>query len=97
MSGGIAYFPRRAAPVDIDTDALPPEQREELATLTAAAQFFDRPAGAEPHAPIPDAFTYRLTIDDQGRRHTVVARDPIDDPQLAALIHRVRAIANERR
>ncbi|MFL5574394.1 MAG: protealysin inhibitor emfourin [Gemmatimonadaceae bacterium] len=61
----------------VDLDALPTEQAEQLRALVSAADvpgLAARPVDSMPRAS-PDAFHYRLTIDDGTREDTVVASD----------------------
>ena len=84
--GGFAFFPGLAKPVTFDTDALPPEQAEELRRCVAAADFFNHPAVAAPPPPgAADYRTYTLTVEDGDRTHTVRFTDLTPDPALQAL------------
>lgn len=77
IQGGVAYFPGLAAPAEVAADALPPDQRAELAAALAEANFFDR-APPPPAAPgARDVRSYEITVDDQGRTRTMQVSDPV--------------------
>jgi Emfourin len=72
--------------VRIETGALPSAEREPLERLVGEAGFFSLPA----HFPKPgkgaDYFTYSVTVEDGGRRHTVEAAQPSLPENLRPLI-----------
>ncbi len=87
MEGGIAYFPGLSKPITIDTNELPEQEADELKRLVNATRFFDLPAVIG--SPAPGAADYRqytITIEDNGKQHTVRLTDPIVDPNLQALL-----------
>lgn len=87
MEGGIAYFPGLSKPIAIDSDELPNEESDELKRIVNATRFFDQPAVVG--APAPGAADYRqytITVEDGGKQHTVRLTDPIEDPNLQALV-----------
>ena len=85
--GGVAYFPGLNKPVVVDSGDLPKEQANQLQKLIASANFFELPAASRA---IPkgaaDLRHYTITIQDGRRRRTVRLNDPVEDPQLQALI-----------
>ncbi len=89
--GGLAYLPGLQKPVEIDTDALDPDARQHLQGLVQAAAFFDLPTtvGSHPRG-AADMQTDTLTIEHEGRRHSVrVLSAPADGP-LRELLGAVR-------
>lgn len=87
VSGGISYFPGLNQPIVIDSDALPSGQVDRLKHLLNRVHFFDLPSLV--NAPAPGAADYRqytITVDDGDRHHTVQATDPIENPELRALL-----------
>ena len=87
MEGGIAYFPGLSKPITIDSDELPKQESDELKRLVNATRFFDLPTVTG--SPSPGASDYRqytITIEDDGKQHTVHLTDPIQDPNLQALL-----------
>ncbi len=87
MEGGIAYFPGLSKPIMIDSDELPKQEADELKRLVNAAHFFDLPAviGSPPRG-AADYRQYTITIEDDRKQHTVRLTDPIEDPNLQALL-----------
>jgi hypothetical protein len=86
-SGGFAPIPGLSRPITIDGASLPAEDAAELARLVGAARFFDLPS--VPSAPRPgaaDYHQYTVTVEDQGRQHTVAFTDPVPNPELQALL-----------
>ncbi len=92
MEGGIAYFPGLSKPITIDSDQLPKQESDELKRLVNATRFFALPAVMG--SPSPGAADYRrytITIEDEGKQHTVHLTDLIEDPNLHALLAYLRA------
>jgi hypothetical protein len=92
MEGGIAYFPGLSKPITIDSDTLPKQESDELKRLVNATHFFALPAVMG--SPSPGAADYRqytITIQDEGKQHTVHVTDLIEDPNLQALLAYLRA------
>ncbi len=92
MEGGIAYFPGLSKPITIDSDQLPKQESDELKRLVNATHFFALPAVMG--SPSPGAADYRqytITIQDEGKQHTVHVTDLIEDPNLQALLAYLRA------
>jgi hypothetical protein len=87
MEGGIAYFPGLSKPMIIDSAELPEQEANELKRLVNAAHFFDLPAviGSPPRG-AADYRQYTITIEDDRKQHTVRLTDPIEDPNLEALL-----------
>ena len=61
------------------------------------AHFFDLPARLPVTPGSADYQSYKITVADAGRVHTVVASDPVHDPALQALITRLRELSAPRR
>ena len=93
MSGGVAFFPGLAKPTTIDVGALDEATQRELGELVRNADFF----GLAPELSAPrgaaDYRTYTITIEDDGRSHTVRTTDASAPPSLQALIGRLNALA----
>jgi hypothetical protein len=92
-SGGIGYFPGLAAPRTFDIDSLDDTTRQQLIRLLQETDFFNLPAHMPPHAGSADHQTYRITIEDGARRHTVNVSDPVPLGPLRELIDALRAAA----
>jgi hypothetical protein len=84
--GGFVYLPGRDAPVTIDTDDLPTEEASELERLIEAAGFFDLPETSEPPRGAADYLRYTISVTSPEHSHTVRLTDPIEDPDLQALV-----------
>jgi len=85
--GGVAYFPGLAKPVVVDSSDLPQAQATQLRQLIDSARFFELPVASRS---IPkgaaDMRHYTITIEDGRRHRTVRLNDPVEDPQVQALI-----------
>jgi hypothetical protein len=84
--GGFAYLPGLSQPVTIDTDGLSPEEAGKLERLVEAAGFFGLPATSEPPRGGADMRSYTISISSSGRSHTARIVEPIENPQLQALV-----------
>lgn len=85
--GGIVYFPALAKPRTLADGDLDEAERGTLAALIKAADFFNLPpdmTGAQPGA--ADHQSYTLSIEQDGKQHTVRFDDLTDDPQLMDLL-----------
>jgi hypothetical protein len=95
--GGFAYLPGLSKPVTIDTDGLSPEEAGKLERLVEAAGFFELPATPEPPREGADFRTYTISISSSGRGHTVRIVEPVENPQLQALVDYLSEKARESR
>ena len=84
-SGGIAYFPGLAAPRTIDVDTLPEPTRDTVINLLEESHFFAL-ASSPPPGGGADYYTYRITVEDDARSHTVVVFEPALSGPLQRLI-----------
>ena len=85
--GGVAYFPGLSRPVAIDAAEITDQERNELEHLIDEAGFFTLPSEAgKPAKGAADYRQYTITVEEQDRRHTVKASDPLQDPKLRNLI-----------
>ena len=69
-TGGQGPISRRSASIDVS--ALPDAEAREAEQLVASARFFDLPEKLESQ-PMPDSFTYQITVEQDGESHTVEA------------------------
>jgi hypothetical protein len=91
IEGGIAHFPGLARERRVDFSTLRDTEIETFRALVEKARFFarqDAPAGGG-----ADRRTYRIAIDLGGGRKMLTVRDPVNDPDLAALIRFIEAHA----
>jgi hypothetical protein len=84
--GGFAYLPGLNQPVTFDTGELSPEEGRELEQMTEAAGFFELPASSGPSRGGADFLNYTISISSSERSHTVRIAEPVEDPQLRALV-----------
>lgn len=92
--GGFAYLPGLQKPFRIDTGQLTTIQAGEIESMVRAAHFFDqsdsiRPAGAA------DYRSYRITVEDGERSHTVKVVESTADHSLLALLAYLRRLRAE--
>jgi hypothetical protein len=92
VGGGLAYLPGLAAPLIVDTAALPAEERQALERLVVDASVFDQPSSPKVATRGADQRTYTLTVDDGSRKHTVRLSDPVGDPALATLLQKLQGL-----
>ena len=90
--GGFVYLPDRA-PLHVDTADLPAEEADELKRLVDAAGFFDLPEASAPPRGAADYLRYTITVTDPEHSHTVHLTDPIEDPDVQALVEYLQAKA----
>ena len=95
--GGFAYLPGLSKPVTIDTDGLTPEEAGKLERLVEAAGFFELPATSDPPRGGADLRTYTISATSSGRGHTVRIVEPVENPQLQALVDYLSEKARELR
>ena len=81
-TGGVAGV-RMAA--TIDSESLPEEEARQLGEVVDGAGFFDLPTEIAGSAPGADRFLYTLTVETEGRRHTVHAGETAASPELRSL------------
>ena len=93
IDGGCVYLPERSAPVTIDTNTLPAEEASELERLLEAAGFFDLPETSPPPRGAADYLRYTISVTAGEHSHTVHLTDPIEDPDLQALVEYLEAKA----
>jgi hypothetical protein len=97
IEGGFAYLPGLSQPVTIDTDRLSPKEAGKLERLVEAAGFFGLPATSEPPRGGADFRSYIISISSAGGSHTVKIVEPVENPQLQALIDYLGEKARELR
>jgi len=94
-SGG---FAGRVTAVDVDTATLDADAHESLALLVERAGFFALPSAiAETETRGADRFHYRITIETDGRSHTVDTSESAVPTALVPLLEWLEAAARQRR
>jgi hypothetical protein len=96
VSGGIGYFPNRAAPHTIDVDQLIPIERDAVLRLVRIAGVFEHPPAAGVGGSA-DHRVYRITVVDEGRKHTIDVADPVTEPPFRDLIATLRSLTARQR
>ncbi len=92
-SGGIANIRRGCT---IDLAELPAASADAWRKLVADADFFNQPA-TFPAPPGADRFQNRITVEEDGKEHTVRVAEGAAPPGLAALIARLNEAAGPTR
>ncbi len=77
----------------IDTQTLSPDQANELRGLVEASGFFNLPAKIHSATQAADQFQYKVTIENEGKRHTVEVSDASAPDALQPLLRQLRLLA----
>ena len=77
----------------IDTATLPADQAGALQGAVEAAHFFDLPAQIPAPPQVADQFLYHVTIEAEGKRHTVDAGEASASPALQELLQQLTLLA----
>jgi len=93
-SGGFAGL---QAGTDVDTDSLPKEESQQLKELVDSSSFFELPPVIKSRNPMPDRFSYRITVESQGHEHTVEASEAELPEKLRPLVQRLDAMRRSKR
>lgn len=91
-TGGFAGLRTSAT---IDSDSLTPEDERDLDRMIEAAGFFELPGEITPPAHVRDQFVYRITVEKEGRRHTVVVDEAAAPATLRPLIGSLTSAARK--
>lgn len=81
-TGGFTGIPMR---ITVNTETLSPEQVTQLHQLIEASDFFHLPHEILGAAQ-PDRFHYRVTVEENGRRHEVLVDEPVMPRHLKPLV-----------
>ena len=92
-SGG---FMGRTVSATIDLDNLPDDLTEALEEMLDEADFFELPADLT-RPPMPDAFTYTITVSSEGRQHSVRVSDATAPDDLRPLLEELNKQARMQR
>jgi hypothetical protein len=92
-SGG---FMGRKVTATLDLNELPNEQAEALEEMLDEADFFELPADLT-RPPMPDAFTYTITVSSEARQHSVRVTDTTAPDDLRPLLEELNKQARMQR
>jgi len=92
-TGGFAGI-RIAA--DFELDDLPEEQSRALAELLEDVKFRSLPERLTGKTPMPDQFTYTITVESGKGKHTVTLGDSSADEKMQELLQLLNRIARSR-
>ena len=81
----------------VNTDSLSPDEARALRESVDAAHFFDLPSTLTSPTPGADRFQYKITVEAEGRRHTVELGEAAVPENLQPLIQRLTALARAAR
>jgi hypothetical protein len=96
MEGGLAHFPGLSAPIVIDTETLPPLERQRLEGLVSGARLLEQPMSVGSAAGKADQRTYLLSVENAGQSHAVRVIEPVEDPGMQMLIDELQRRQRER-
>src|SRR5512145_687451 len=77
----------------LDTATLPADQADTLHGLIAEAHFFDLPSQIPAPPEAADQFHYHVTVEAEGKRHTVDVGEGAASPALQALLQQLTLLA----
>ncbi|MEH2288658.1 protealysin inhibitor emfourin [Nostoc sp.] len=92
-TGGFAGITKKTT---VDTDTLPPNEASTLPRLVEAADLFRLPELITSPTPQSDRFQYKLTVEDNGKQHTVTVSESALPGTLRPLIEWLQAISQKR-
>jgi hypothetical protein len=78
---------------DIEFDNLPNEQAREISELLDDLDFNELPEQMTDTSPLPDSFTYSVTIETEEWKHTVVTGESSAPEKLQELLQMLNQIA----
>jgi len=89
-TGGFAGISKKTT---VDTANLPPNEATELPRLVEVAGLFNLPEKITSTNPQADRFEYKLTVEDQGKKHTVTVSEAALPGTLRPLIEWLNQVA----
>lgn len=87
--GGLAGLVTTTA---ADADSLAPEDAKELRAKVEEAGVFDLPSTLTTGRPQADRFNYAVTVEDEGREHTILASEEALPPSVRSLVSWVKTV-----
>ncbi|MCC5657386.1 hypothetical protein LC608_10390 [Nostoc sp. XA010] len=92
-TGGFAGITKKTS---LDTDTLPPNEASTLVRLVEVADLFRLPEHITSLNPQSDRFQYKLTVEDNGKQHTVTVSEAALPGTLRPLIEWLQVTAQKR-
>lgn len=92
-TGGFAGITKKTT---VDTAELPANEAKTLLQLVEAADLFRLPERITSPSPQSDRFQYKLTVEDNGKHHTVTVSEAALPGTLRPLIEWLKNIAQKR-
>jgi hypothetical protein len=80
-----------------DLEDLPDEREQQLRDLLDEMDFFKLPVQILPVRPGSDQFTYKIEVDANGRKHSVMTTDSVAPEKIRQLIEVLNIIARTHR
>ncbi len=91
-TGGFAGITKTTT---VDTATLPPHEADVMPRLVAAADLFKLPEQITSSHPQSDRFQYKLTVEDEGKQHTVTVSESAMPGTLRPLIEWLNQVAQK--
>jgi hypothetical protein len=92
-TGGFAGISKK---ITVDTANLPSKEAKELPRLVEVADLFSLPEQITSPNPQSDRFQYKLTVEDNGKQHTVIVSEAALPGTLRPLIEWLNNIAQKK-
>jgi hypothetical protein len=93
-SGG---FAGRTLTAELDTTSLSPDEAQKIRKMVEEAGFFHLPASIPAPARGADALEYVVTVEEQGKQHTVRATEMTVPDALRPLLEHLTQVARAKR
>ena len=87
--GGLAGLVTKTV---VDADSLAPEEAEQLRAKVEEAGVFDLPSRITTDSPQPDRFNYAVTVQDEGREHTILVSEEALPEAVRDLLSYVKSV-----
>jgi hypothetical protein len=81
-TGGFTAIPLTKT---VDVAAMPPNEATELQQMVEAADFFNLPSTI-PSTPQPDRFVYQISVEQEGKQHSVTVGETAMPPGMKPLV-----------
>jgi len=89
-SDGLVFLSRVKPPITLDAALLAQTEREDLEQLVQAARFFELPEQTPSN--LNGGAAWYITIEANGRQHSVKVGQPVQGPAMRRLVERLRKL-----